>query len=408
MDFIRMSQTGNSKNQYRINKSLIFNYLLRHGPSYKTQVAEALAISLPAISRVFDSLEQAGFIEEAGIRRSPNGRSVPYYQASIKDGYIVGADLLKMKLAIRLLSANQEFIISDLDFDESAIQEGLEKSINLAVDRELESGRIKHREDLKALCVGSPGIVDTETGEIRTAVFHKGLNHLNLMGSLEKAFGKPVLVDNVVKLSAFAEYQNIDNPRVKNLLCIDLGFEVGVGVIIEGHVFRGQNCRAGEIGFGRTTYDEAAISDSLYAKSLSFVWLGAQAKEKLGIESRYDDYSAKDENLKVVVRLFQMAEDGDRTAREIIDEYTKRLAVLVNNLHYVLDPDLILLSGDICVVPGSQEWMVSSLRKAMAKISYFDPPEIRMSKYGSNSALIGACDNAFDTYIKTEFPYSMR
>jgi len=407
MDFIRMSHVGNAKSQHKINKSLIFNYLLRHGPSYKTQVAEALSISLPAISRVFKSLQDSGFIEEEGVRRSPNGRSVPYYRVAIKDGFIIGADLLKRKMAIKLLGANQEFIISDLVYDVSDITGGLERSISQAIKEQMKAGKIKSFNDLKAICVGSPGIVDAESGEIQNAVFHKELNHLNIKPSLEKLFNKPVLVNNVVKLSAIAEFKNIDNQQIKNLICIDLGFEIGVGIIINGHVFQGSDSIAGEIAFARTFYNETELRDTLYAKSHSFVWLCSEANKELGIASQYDDYSSKDENLKAVVMLLEKVKEGNKVAQRIIDDYVKRLAVLVNNLYVVLDPDVIFLSGDICILPYSQEHIINPLCEALAKISYFKPPDIRVSQYGSNSALIGACDNAFDTYIKMEFPYLM-
>lgn len=403
-----MSHVGNSKSQHKINESLIFNYLLRHGPSYKTQVAEALCISLPAISRVFDSLYAAGFIEEDGIRRSPNGRSVPYYRVAIKNGFIIGVDILKKKLAIKLLGADHDLRIKDLIYNPENIADCLKQSILNAVDEMIVEGKLKSLDDLKAVCIGSPGIVDVETGEIRNAVFHKELNHVNIKHPLESALKKPVLVDNVVKLSAFAEYRKIGEPKKKNILCIDLGFEIGVGIIIDGHVFRGMDCTAGEIGFARTEYDENEPVNTLYAKTHSFVWLCAKAEELLNIKSRYNDYSFKDENLRVVINLFEYARMGNETARSIIYEYVKKLAVFINNLYVVLDPDSIFLSGDICVVPGTQEYIIDPLREALSKISYFKPPEIRVSEYGTNSALIGACDNAFDTYIKTEFPYFLR
>ncbi len=400
-----MSHVGNSQSQHKINRSLIFNYLLRHGPSYKTQVAEALSISLPAISRVFDSLYAAGFIEEDGIRRSPNGRSVPYYRVAIKNGFIIGADLLKKKLAVRLLGADHYVRIQELMYNPSDIADGLQQSILSAVDTLIAEGRLKSLDDLKAVCIGSPGIVDSETGEIRNAVFHRELNHVNVKPALEAVLRKPILVDNVVKLSAFAEYRNIEETKKKNILCIDLGFEIGVGIIIDGHVFRGMDCTAGEIGFTRTGYDEDEPISTLYAKTHSFVWLCEKADQQLNIKSPYNDYSFKDESLKAVITLFEYAMNGNEVARSIILEYVKRLAVFINNLYVVLDPDTIFLSGDICVVPGTQEYIIDPLRDALSRISYFKPPEIRVSEYGTNSALIGACDNAFDTYIKTEFPY---
>ena len=405
MDFINLMHTGNPKSQNQINTSVIFNYVQKNGPTYKSQIADALAISLPAVSRVIDALEESGFIEKAGTNRSASGRPVEFYRAAVRDGFVIGIDLLKHRLAIKSLGATKDIYVYVIDIDATSVEESVGLQIQKTLESALAMGRIKDPAGLKAICIGSPGIVDYATGEIKTAVFHRELNAVNLKASLSARFGVPVFVDNVVNLSAFAEFRNMETETPQNLLCLDIGFEVGAGLIINGSVFRGSHSTAGEIGFITRSYDEWGNPDALNARSASFIWLCAQARDALGVDSRYDDYSCRDENLKVVVSLFEMARGGRPEAQDIVTAYLKRLAVLINSMQLLLDPDVVVLSGDICLVAGFKEVFLRRLNELLDGISRFEFQDVLLSEYGTDSALFGACEHASESYIKEAFPY---
>jgi predicted NBD/HSP70 family sugar kinase len=408
MAFISLEQTGNAKSQNRINTSVLFNYVLRNGPTYKSQVAQALSISLPAVSRVFDALEKSGFIEKSGVKISSGGRPVEYYRVSVRDGFVIGIDLLKQKLAMKTLVGDRAAAIEPVRLSGEATVTDLEKEIRSIIDMAKQGGRIKGLEGLKSICIGSPGIVDYETGEIRTAVFHRELSGVNFKAQLERSFAVPVIVDNVVNLSAFAEFQSLRRSEPQNLVCLDIGFEVGAGLVIDGRVFRGRHSTAGEIGFIARSLDDWGDTSTLYARSASFIWLCEQVRDAFGIESRYDDYMCRDENLKAVMRLFTMAEDEDSPkAQEIVDAYLRRLAVVINSMQMMLDPDAVVLSGDICLIPRFRELFLPRLNVFIANVSRFPFPDVVLSEYGTDSALTGACDHAFETYIQRKFPYVM-
>jgi|GEM_PF-1756640 len=408
MDFISLEQTGNAKNQNRINTSVLFNYVLRNGPTYKSQVAQELSISLPAVSRVFDALESAGFIEKSGVHKSSCGRPVEYYRASVRDGFVVGIDLLKQKLAIKPLAAGKEVVCSKISLRGKSVVADLQRQILSAAEVASRKGCIKDLAGLKAICIGSPGIVDYESGEIRTAVFHNELCGVNFKAAFEGVWDVPVIVDNVVNLSAFAEFRIFHKFPIGDLVCLDIGFEVGAGLVIEGRVYRGRHSMAGEIGFIRNSFGEGEGASEQYARSVSFIWLCEKASASLGIESRYDDYLRRDENMKTVIRLFALAaEAGHSEARAIVDAYLHRLAVIANSMQMVLDPDVVMLSGDICQIPAFKDAFLPRLNSYLEDIARFHPQPVVLSEYGTNSALIGACDHAFDTYIRKEFPYVM-
>ena len=407
MHYVKISQGANSKYQNIINQSIIFNHLRFHGPLYKSQVAEALSISIPAVTRALKSLENAGFVEEIMDQKSKNGRTVSFYAASVKNGFVVGIDLLKNKIGVQLMGANRKVAIFELLRDEPLVPMNIVKAIERVVAGLVETGILKSVDDLKAISVGSPGIVDVDTGEIRKAIFHRELVGMNIKSALEDAFKRPVFMDNVVKLSVFAEYNKMRIPDLKNMFSIDIGFEVGIGLIIDGHVYRGVRCSAGEIGFLVDGYDETGEKYPIYAESFSFIWLCKQLSDEQASGSGCEDFSARESNLLKIKTLFERAREGDPKSSAIISAYLKKLAVLLSNLYVLIDVDAIVISGDICLMPGLDELISGELTSYLSKICRLVSPPLVRSEYGTNSTLIGACDSAFNLFMVKEFPYLM-
>ena len=407
MHYVKIAQGANSKYQNIINQSIIFNYLRVHGPLYKSQVAEALSISIPAITRALNSLEKGGFVEEIVEQKSKNGRTVSFYAASIRNGFVVGIDLLKNKIGVQMMGTNREVTIFDLLRDEPAEPEHIAKATGRTISALVDNGKLKSVDDLKAICVGSPGIVDVETGEIRSAIFHRELVGTRIKESLETEFQKPVFVDNVVKLSAFAEYNKIQISGLKNMFSIDIGFEVGIGLIIDGHVYRGQRFSAGEIGFMKDGYDEAGENFPIYAESLSFIWLCKQLSRNVEEKAACENFSAREMNLARLKRLFEGASESEPVSSAIVSAYLKKLAVLLSNLYVLVDVDAIVISGDICLMPGLDRFINGDLQTYLSKTCALAPPPLIRSEYGTNSTLMGACDSAFNLYMVKEFPYLM-
>ncbi len=408
MTYVEITQGVNPKFQNRLNQSVIFNYLRHHGPAYKSQIAQALNISIPAVSRAVTTLQQSEFVEEIVRQKSRNGRNVSFYRASVRNGFIVGIDLLNLSLSVRILGSKEETIHFTLERSGEPIPKVIENAINKEVAVLVQEGKVRSLRDLKAIGIGSPGIVDVATGVIKNVDFHPDLQGVDLKRSLEKVFRKPVFVDNVVNLSAFAEYQRLKDKKIKNILCFDLGFEIGAGIIIGGQVYRGSGCTAGELG-GMVGQDGSAGAALPKAeRSHSFIWLCQQAADRLGIASDYENYAAKSENLRVVKRVFEQSSSGNTVAREIVSRYLEKVGVLIANLHAIFDADAIVIGGDICILPGLEERILPALNAVLTRVGSFSPPRITASSYGNLSALTGALDAAFEIFMTNKFPYLMR
>ena len=161
MKYISLSQTITPSYQHIINQSAVFHYVRQNGPAYRNQIATSLHISLPSVGRSLNALMERGFVEQFNNRKNLQARTVPHYNITIKDGLILSLDLLKGAIAAR--DIDSLFSISYFRLDTTIpVIENLQEIIVDYVERIL--GRTC--DQIRSICIGSPGIVDVTSGEV--------------------------------------------------------------------------------------------------------------------------------------------------------------------------------------------------------------------------------------------------
>ena len=81
--------------------------------------------------------------------------------------------------------------------------------------------------------VGTPGVVDTETGTIRWAV-NLDWQDLPLGRLLRERYALPTSIANDSRAAALGEYLFTREGRVENLIAIKVGDGIGAGIVLSG------------------------------------------------------------------------------------------------------------------------------------------------------------------------------
>lgn len=103
-------------------------------------------------------------------------------------------------------------------------------------------------DDVAAVGVGLPSVIDFETGTARSSV-NIPLSDVPLRQVLRDRVGLPVYVDNDATCAALAEAYDDEGQLVEpNLVILTVGTGVGGGIVIDGRVYRGTTGAAGELG----------------------------------------------------------------------------------------------------------------------------------------------------------------
>ena len=243
------------------------------------------------------------------------------------------------------------------------------------------------RDDLNALALAVPGVVDPEKGVVGVASNLTGWIDVPVAGILRHRFPIPVLVENDVNLAALGEmWQGAGRGR-RHLLFVAPGTGIGAGVIIDGRLHRGAHHFAGEMGYicpgVEYLKEDYGLLGCLEALA-SGPGLLRRAREKLG-ERLPANASARD--------VFEMARAGDADAAALCEETATLIGIAVGNAVTVLDPEIVVFGGGLS---REGEALLGRVREVVYRMVPVRP-EIVVSALGDDAQLHGAVKVALDT-----------
>ena len=94
-------------------------------------------------------------------------------------------------------------------------------------------------------------------------------------------------------------------------------------------------------------------------------------------------------------------------ANEIIEETVKFLSIAVINLILILNPQIIILGGDICNLPEANKLFVKPIMNLVEKAVPFKMPHIRLSLLGEDAGIVGSSMMAMEAFLLGKFPYKI-
>ena len=86
-------KTASSELQFKINQSVIFNYLRENGPIPRVKISKDLKISAPAVSRVIEKLIENNYVFETEKIETKSGKRPTLIALNEDRGFVLGIDL---------------------------------------------------------------------------------------------------------------------------------------------------------------------------------------------------------------------------------------------------------------------------------------------------------------------------
>ncbi len=310
-----MKVVGNSKFQKKANSLLILN-LLRKKDYSRLEISNILGLQPSTITYSINRLLKADLVRETKITSSLNGRPPILLSLNENFGRVIGIELLYEHSNITITDFSGNIILnSQIKYSGSIYEQSnltFKSKFKKAIDYSLEKC-----DGFKVLAcsVAIPGIVG-ENGKRIIDCWTHDLNDVDFTSYLER-FSFPIIIENDANCCASKYldiYQNKSyiyvnmNEYDKKVIPKDVSpIGIGYGVVINGVLHKGCNFRAGEF--------------------YSAFCNGKEGKSQLNIPD-------KDlENIKT----------NESVQKSLIKE-------LLMNLRYsisILDPDIVLLGGDL-------------------------------------------------------------
>lgn len=171
------------------------------------------------------------------------------------------------------------------------------------------------------LGVGVPSVVDVEDGVVRDVGNIPSWKEVHLKDALEERFGVAAWINNDANAFALGEHTYGKAKGHRHAVGMTLGTGLGTGVIIDGRLYNGANCAAGELGM--IPYRGVLLED----------WCaGPYFHRQCGTSGE---------------ELQRRARDGDRKALESWRSYGRELAEGVKIALYAFDPEILVFGGSI-------------------------------------------------------------
>ena len=233
--------TGNQEYIRDMNRALVLEAIANHPPLSRADLAKMLHLTKATVSTIVQELLDRQLVIELGsAEKTSMGRKPILLTFNNRCGSIIAVDLGVKKITI---------LTGDLKGKSCTVKEyPIDPSLSL--EEYLISLLHKTKSDLpKTPCglVGiSIGIYGVVCDDLVLFTPYYDLKHSNLKNYLEEEFQVPVIVENEANLSVIGEAACAEH--FKNMIFLNIHEGVGMGILIDGELYTGQNGYAGEFG----------------------------------------------------------------------------------------------------------------------------------------------------------------
>ncbi|MBQ6894894.1 MAG: ROK family protein [Clostridia bacterium] len=250
-------------------------------------------------------------------------------------------------------------------------------------------------DDIKSIGIGFPGSVDDKNGVV-VYTANINLNNAPVVEELKKYINKPVYIGNDANCAALGEYFALNDDSIENFVAVTLGTGVGGGIIINKKLYTGSNDSAGEIGHIRLMMNGEKCSCGregcweCYASATALI-----RDSKRAAINNPDSLLAKNieenggrSNGKLV---FDTAKKGDKTAKEVIDNYIRYISEGIIDMINIFQPSVIAIGGGIS---RQGDNLLNPIKEYIKGKPYGDsfitPCKITVAKLGNDAGIVGA------------------
>jgi predicted NBD/HSP70 family sugar kinase len=327
-----------------MNDRAAIDALLREGALTRSELEYSIGLSKPATAQLLARLEQDGIVVKTGVRSGGRGPRAQLWMVNGKLGHVVAVDLTPQEA---------DFVVSDITgavLAEHRVQLPVEAgadvvgSFGKAVGDAVELAGLQLA-DLHHVVIGAQGAFDPRTGRLSSAPHIPGWLGFDVPARLSAELDIDVVIENDVNLVAIAEMTTGLATECRDFVLVWLSEGVGGAVVVGRRLLRGASGGGGEIDWMRVP-DPASVSTG--------------ETERSG--SRFGDLVSSPAIVKLAAAhgiegdtgwaaVAAAAEAGPR-GEAFLDDLARRVATAVAGIVSVVDPELVLLCGDVSRAGG--------------------------------------------------------
>lgn len=351
------------------NKKQIIETLRSMGAMARVDLRKLVGLSPATVTAITADLISEGIIREIAGNGTPAvGRGRPRVLIDlVKESVLVLGVKLSMN-EIRLMLGNMtgEIIketileIQTLELQESTLLTTLISAITDFMST-LDS---KQYTRVNAIGMAVQGFVDANKGDI---VWSPALSfrQVSITSELNQHFNLPVTLANDANCIAIAIANQPAYQALQNYVVIMLGYGVGMGMILNGHLYSGHHGAASE--FGHTKYEADGAQCQCGKRGCIEAYVSDYAlyndASAMSLLPRVDQLHPSESDMQL---LNQMAEKKDPNILSLFERGGRVLGYGIANILALISPEKVIISGPgIRAYPYMKEGLMMGLKSAL-------------------------------------------
>ncbi|MFF5229317.1 ROK family protein [Dactylosporangium sp. NPDC000521] len=364
-----------------MNERAVFAETFRLGRVSRPELAQHTGLSKPTVAVALTNLERAGLLRQVGMRAGVAGRSAVLYEVRPEAGWVFAVDVGRSYVRVGLANLVGTIVARKDESSRGTRARDLVAQLTRLAEEMVATAGIT-RNDITLAVFGTPGIHDKATGALHLAPNLPGWDRRGSVERLAGIAGSTYVVENDVDLAAVGEASYGLGRGVRHFVYVSIGTGTGMGIMIDGKLYRGFRGAAGEIGYlpvgeGDPLLDAPAARRRGMFESVASADGVVALAQRLGL---HDAANAKD--------VFDAARAGDETARLVVSRVVDHVSHALAGITAVLDPELVVLGGGVGSQPG--DLLTAPVAERLRNLVALHPPRIEVSTLGTDAVLLGA------------------
>ena len=371
----------NDKNAKNVQiKKNIINYFINEGNNTITELSKELDLSIPTITKFVNDLQEQELIMEYGKVQTSGGRYPILYGLKPDSIYFIGADMSRHHLNIALMNFKGEIV----DY---------QMGIKFEFENTPESFDILHKHLQNYIDnVNISGRVNPESGHSYSSFY---FSEQPITEILTEKLNFNVGIDNDTRAMALGEYMSGVVEGEKNVIFVNVGWGLGIGIIIDGKPYYGKSGFSGEFGhfpiFDNEILCHCGKKGCLETEASGMAIHRTVIKRINNGESSILTEHVKDLETLTLTDIMDAVAKEDPLCIEIIEDVGYILGKYIAGLINIFNPDLVVIGGQVSQAEGFLLLPIkSSIRKYSLSLVNRDS-KIEISKLKQKAGIVGAC-----------------
>ncbi|HEU5226680.1 MAG TPA: ROK family protein [Ktedonobacteraceae bacterium] len=326
-----------------INQSTLLNLIRTKGPISRPQLAASSGLSLVTVIKITTGLLERNLILEKDYTESTGGRRAGLLEINPAGGFVVGLIPQPTSLTAAILDLSSELIATrQWELPLHGNYDQAMKFIGQCCEELFQESHVA-RDKIIGVGFGMSGLIDAERGFCLDAAM-LGWKDVEISRPLEECLSIPVFVDNDVNCLAVYDKLFGQGKWYQHFLVVAIGRGVGLGIIVNGDLYRGAFGGAGEFGHTAVMVDGRFCDCGNRGCLETYASFSGMVKNYLEYVQPTPSHLTSSAPEETLLQIVERARSGDPVACAAMQRAGVLLGISLANLVNIFNPQCIILS----------------------------------------------------------------